>query len=183
MKVLLVRPFYYIDKEDCPYVFRETLGLEYLASYVRDDCDVEIFDMLGIYWNKYEDCEWDPNLMRVGGNLKNLFSKINETSPEIIGITSTFLTERDALLKLTKAIRTNYPEIKIVVGGSHPSCIGKELLKSNPNIDILIIGEGEGTLKELIQKKFKNLRDIKGLIFKEKDGRIVSNSTQAADGY
>lgn len=173
MKILLVRPYYHIDKEDCPYQFREPLGLEYLAGYIRDICEVEIFDMLGVFWNRYEKCEGDPSLLRIGGNLKDLFLKIEKSKPDVIGITSMFLTERDSLFKLVKAIKTNYPGIKLVVGGPHPSCIGKELLEGNPYIDILIMGEGEGTLKELIQKKFGKLSTIKGIIFKDKKSNKI----------
>lgn len=177
MKLLLLRPFYYIDKEDCPYQFRESLGLEYLAAYVRNDCDVEIFDMLGTYWNRYEPCEWDENLMRIGGNLNNLFKKIDESRPDAIGITSMFLTERDSLLELTKALKTKYPETKLIVGGPHPSCIGKELLAVNPCIDVLVIGEGEATLKELVNKKLNNLAEIRGIIFKDKkSGEIIQTA-------
>jgi len=174
MKILLIRPYYYIDKEDCPYQFREPLGLEYLASYNREYCDIEIFDMLGIYWNKYKKVDDDPRLMRIGGALKDLLSKINNIQPDAIGITSMFLTEREPLLKLTKALKDSYPNIKIIVGGSHPSCLGRELLINNPYIDILVIGEGEETLKELINKKFGNLYQIQGLIFKDKhSGKII----------
>ncbi len=174
MKILLVRPYYYIDKEDCPYIFREPLGLEYLKSYAGDEADIEIFDMLGIYWNIYKEIEGNSNLMKIGGDIKDLFSKIEQGKPDVIGITSMFLTEKELLLNLTKAIKTNYPQIKIIVGGPHPSCLGKELLNINPYIDILVIGEGEETLKELIRKKFENLPGIQGIIFKDKrSGKII----------
>ncbi len=173
MKILLVRPYYYIGKEDCPYEFKEPLGLEYIAAYIRNDCDVEIFDMIGSYWQKYEKCKWDPSLMKIGGSLKDLFSKIEEVKPDVIGITSIFLMEINTLLELTKAVKSNYPEIKIVVGGSNPSCLGEKFLIRNPYIDLFIIGEGEETFRELVLKKFKKLDEIKGIIFRDKKGNIL----------
>ncbi|MBN2198075.1 radical SAM protein [Candidatus Wolfebacteria bacterium] len=179
MRILLVRPSYYIDKEDCPYQFREPLGLEYLAAYIRNDCEVEIFDMLGLYWNKYDEVEGNPSLMRIGGSYESLFKKIEKFHPDVVGITSMFLMERDFLFQLTKELKGLFPKIKIIVGGSHPSCIGEDLLVNNSYIDILVIGEGEETLKELIKKNFKNLSEIEGIIFKDsKKNQIFRTSNR-----
>ncbi|MEG2295920.1 MAG: B12-binding domain-containing radical SAM protein, partial [Oscillospiraceae bacterium] len=50
----------------------------------------------------------------------------------------------------------------------------KELLLSNPNIDIILYGEGEHTLYEILQEK--PLATIKGIVYRE-NGCIVSTPT------
>jgi len=49
-------------------------------------------------------------------------------------------------------------EAKIIVGGPHPSSLPEECLKDNPNIDFVVIGEGENTLRELVNHLSENKR-------------------------
>ena len=56
-------------------------------------------------------------------------------------------------------IKENYPNIKIIFGGSHPS-LDTSILKES-FIDFLAIGEGEITLTELLNNR--PLKEINGL--------------------
>ena len=56
---------------------------------------------------------------------------------------------------IVKSIRENGYEKTIIAGGPHPTTSYQEVLKDS-NVDICAIGEGEMTLKEIIDKLMKN---------------------------
>ena len=88
-------------------------------------------------------------------------------------------------IKLAKLIKENKILKKsiIIVGGVHISTLPDSL---NENIDIGVIGEGEETLTEIISFFEKNnykldkkgLKDIKGLVFHNKDKLIKTDTRE-----
>ena len=85
-------------------------------------------------------------------------------NPDIVGISmSTFQTDwANEICITTKKIS----DASVVVGGAHPSAIGKEIFKEIPNADISVIGEGEFTFLEIVEGK--RLEEIKGICYKGK---------------
>ena len=76
--------------------------------------------------------------------IKELITKIN---PQIVGITCGSATY-PRCVETAKAIKQVKPDCKIVVGGWHASYMPDSLL-ANPEIDYVIMGEGEGAITEL----------------------------------
>jgi magnesium-protoporphyrin IX monomethyl ester (oxidative) cyclase len=76
-------------------------------------------------------------------------------------------TDHNEGLRLAKIAKDR--GITTVLGGYHPTAIPDELL-SHPHVDIIVRGEGELTMKELLQKGSPN--GILGISFK-KDGKII----------
>lgn len=78
--------------------------------------------------------------------------------------------------RMASIIKSNFPEVKTVVGGVHPSAIPEQTLSEFPQFDIVISGEGEQTLIELYNKVVlsKSLSEVKGVVFRY-DNRIVVN--------
>jgi anaerobic magnesium-protoporphyrin IX monomethyl ester cyclase len=76
--------------------------------------------------------------------------------------------------KISKDINSN---ITIIVGADHPTIFPEEVLK-NPDINYVVRGEGEITIKELIShledERRLPLDTIKGISYK-KNGKIVHN--------
>ncbi len=91
--------------------------------------------------------------------------------PDLCGYGFTTPLYQEAL-DTARIIRDTLPEVKIACGGVHPSLFPDEILRDFP-IDYVCIGEGENTLRDLIQNL--PLRDIKGLAFKE-NGRAIINT-------
>ena len=79
-------------------------------------------------------------------------------------------------LDLAKKAREQCPESYIVFGGVHPS-FTPETTVSNPLIDIVVRGEGEQTLLELVRclenRGIEDLKKVEGLKFKQ-NGKIFS---------
>ena len=174
MKILLIRPFFSVEKFYFPRFINEPLGLEYLAAYLRNDHQVEILDAVAQGWNKYWLVEENPEMIYQGLNLKEIIKKINQSQPEVIGITWLFSTQNDCVNATIKAIKQTNKKIITVVGGPYPSANSKQILKDNHHLDIVIYGEGEITFKELLDKEIKDLENIQGIAFRE-NGQIKIN--------
>ena len=99
--------------------------------------------------------------------IQDLVNKINNYKPDMIGLTFTTPLVAEAI-KLTKFLREKFPEIKQIAGGVHPTIMPKSVLE-NSEIDIVVIGEADRTVQEIVQGK--KLSQIKGIAYKEK-GKI-----------
>lgn len=71
-------------------------------------------------------------------------------------------------LETCKELKKHCPDVPTVWGGVHPSILPEQTLE-NPYVDIVVIGEGEATLLELV-KAFVNgdsLRTVAGIAYRE----------------
>jgi radical SAM superfamily enzyme YgiQ (UPF0313 family) len=164
MRILLVNPPIknLIDSEVPSVVSRGVgvfppLGLMYLASYIKR-------------YNKYEVRILDAIAESMG--YQEIQKYIREYQPQLIGITAHThnLLDVIAVAKIAKEVNE---QIHITVGGAQARIFPQETIEI-PNVDSVVIGEGEITFAELseaIDKK-RGLQEIKGLIFKE-NGRAV----------
>jgi len=126
------------------------LGIAYIAAYLEK----HFFSVQAI----------DANALRI--NNEDVVDHIFEP-PDIIGITAMTGTIYSAWL-IAKTIKARYPKSKIVLGGHHPSVLPEESLERE-FIDIVVIGEGEITMKEIaesFQSGFANISQISGIVFK-----------------
>jgi radical SAM superfamily enzyme YgiQ (UPF0313 family) len=125
------------------------LGLEYIAASIKDVVeDVNIIDM---------DLEKLP-----------LQHFLDSFKPDLVGLTVS-ATDHYEGLQIAKIAKGN--GCATVLGGYHATGDPDELL-SYPQVDLVVRGEGEYTMKELIQKD--SPRGVLGLSYKE-DGKMVHN--------
>ena len=105
---------------------------------------------------------------------EELNKKIDDFDPDLIGV-STMTFHKNFFHKAIKNIREHGYKKTIVVGGPHPTTSYQEVLRDN-NIDLCVIGEGEKTLVETIQKlidskkeklSYNDLIKINGIAFSE----------------
>ena len=68
--------------------------------------------------------------------------------PEIVGITCGSATYRRCL-ETAQALKETLPSCKVVVGGWHASYLPDSLLE-NPEVDYVVMGEGERAMAELV---------------------------------
>ena len=94
------------------------------------------------------------------------------TDPEMVGFSATTSGFMDAF-EIAAYIRAKRPEIRIVFGNVHVSSLGAPILEHFPEIDYLVVGEGEGSFLDLADGK--PLKDIGNLIYRDETGRIRIN--------
>lgn len=91
-----------------------------------------------------------------------------ENSPDVIGIgcVSRILP---SLLLLIKELKKEYPEKTIILGGPGPTTIAEEILKISSGVDIIVKGEGEETIVELMDclEKNKDLKNVRGIGYRD----------------
>jgi anaerobic magnesium-protoporphyrin IX monomethyl ester cyclase len=165
MKILLFQaPFYTTSDQEFPhyaYDSEPNIGLSDLAAYLiaHGYNDVEIK-------NFYLD-SWDI----VREHLKKhapLGKKL------IVGI-NCFSDTRQATFKLAHMAKEIIPECTTVVGGVHASVLFENILKKNKSIDVIVVGEGEISLLEIVKRAEHGeplSGDIKGIAFR-KNSEIV----------
>jgi radical SAM superfamily enzyme YgiQ (UPF0313 family) len=98
------------------------------------------------------------------------------------GITSLTCYQLIDALNVSQFVKEHYPEIPVIIGGWHATIFPEETLRENA-IDIVIRGQGEITLLEVLKRttKSKDLTGVKGVswkkdntIIKEEDRPVVS---------
>ncbi len=146
-RVLLVKPS---GRKGLSFAFDLIpTGLEYIAAYIEDNVDkVHIVDM-EMDHRKFQDL-------------------INLYCPDLVGI-SLSATEHNECLRLAKIAKKN--GVTTVIGGYHPTSV-PDLMLSYPQIDMVIRGEGELTMRELVEKGTPE--NVLGVSHK-KNGIVIHN--------
>ncbi len=138
------------------------MGLLYLSAYLRRELkNIDIF----IINQRLENC-----------SLEVLCKWIQQYNPDIIGI-STLTTFAYLLPSFVPMIRTACPNAWLIVGGPHASAVRKDVFK-DIDIDILVPGEGEIALKQIVESfpEKESLQKIDGIYWKNDAGEIIANS-------
>ncbi|MDW8001096.1 MAG: radical SAM protein [Deltaproteobacteria bacterium] len=192
MKVLLVQPpvedFYYTRIRTYP------LGLLYLATKLKDICEVKIFDFtqkrkprrvespfpeLKEYYREGIETPFSlfRRYSRYGYTDGEIERVIVEENPDIICISSLFSAYSSFAASVAKIAKRVKSDAITIFGGHHATSLAGLLLKEE-FVDYVIRGEGETPLFELIGllqgRKSKDLKDIEGLCFKTKSGIYLS---------
>ncbi len=148
MKTLLINP---------PYPFSEVpimpIGLAYLAGVLEHNGhEVQILDLLVSKYSK-----------------EKVKDKIEQYQPDIVGTTSVTLNYPIAseILRYCKSLNK---DIITIFGGPHVTFTAKDSLAEAPWIDILVRGEGELTMLDIVEGK--KLAAIDGIAYRDKSDGI-----------
>ncbi len=89
-----------------------------------------------------------------------------------VGITTTTASYQSAL-QIARLVKTAKPKAINVLGGHHASADPENILHNHSEIvDVIVIGEGEQSLCELLQH-YPSLKDVPGLAYVGEDGNFV----------
>ena len=111
-------------------------------------------------------------------SVEDIIKFLNRVDINFIGITCSCIS-MNWVGQLSKNIKTNFPEKTIIVGGPQPTSLGEKMLTLFPEIDYLVIGEGEIVLYNLLESlnRHKDLKNVKGIIFRE-NSKILATPPQ-----
>ncbi|MEI7980329.1 MAG: radical SAM protein [Bacteroidota bacterium] len=138
------------------------LGLAYLAAYAREhhhDLNFQVLD----------------TRVATAKETKNFFG----SSFDLIGIT-VYSPVYYEVINIFNRIRKIYPDVPICLGGPYVTTIREEIFRKTP-AEYAVYGEGEVTFSDLIAhlRGNKDLKDIDGLIYKDKNGNLITNPPRA----
>lgn len=105
--------------------------------------------------------------------IKDLYLK----NPDVIAF-SCYIWNRDYVQKVVRELKKVLPDTMIWAGGPEASYDARNMLESLPQLDGIMVGEGEVTFNSLMKLwKYKDgsLSDINGIVYKDNSGDIIIN--------
>ena len=130
------------------------LGLAYLGAALEKEHEVRISD---------------GSVLDI--TVEGMVAEIERWDPDIVGITVHTPTFYRAIA-ICKLIKERKLKAVTVLGGPHPSACPQDCMK-NKEVDIVVVGEGEYTIKDLAKAigSGDDLSAVKGIYYK-KNGNI-----------
>lgn len=165
MKVLLIQPpvsFQNLYGEwDLSGVdtYSPPLGLLYLASFIRKHShEPYVIDLFSLKWP-----------------LEKILDYVHSVNPDVVGISARTVDFPQAR-KIAEELKSSGCNAPVVLGGVHLTALPVETMKKVTAFDYGVIGEGEVTFLELIEK-IRNRQPsagVRGLVWRS-NGQVVLN--------
>ncbi len=163
----------------CPWVFQgdpefqsQQLGLAYIGSFLIEcghSVSRYIDPMLDDGQFKKEPIETESQtIYRVGHSDEWIIDNIAKDS-DYIFINTPFTDSRFVFYPLCNKIKSNFPNIPIVVGGILATTLPMQIM-SETNADIIVKGEGEIAASRILNGD--ELSSIPGIVYRDSDGEI-----------
>ena len=140
------------------------LGLGYIAAVLEQNVHkVNIIDSQAVRYT-----------------IKEFHEEIRKKKPDIVGIQA-FTPSIGRAIITADLVKEMLPDIKVILGGHHPTFMPEKTLEMSSNVDYLLRGEADYTfslLANIIEngngKSRDKLNDIEGLSYREK-GKNIHN--------
>ncbi len=131
------------------------LALRYLKAYAEPEFPVEIVEFT----------IKDPAM--------NIVTELFSKQPDVIGF-SCYIWNIEETIPVINMLKKIAPEVTIGLGGPEVSYETEYWMKRLPEVDAIVIGEGEATFKELLStlKNGQDLENVKGIAYRS-NGEIT----------
>jgi radical SAM superfamily enzyme YgiQ (UPF0313 family) len=150
VKIAIIAPPYPLEEAPSP-----PLGVTYVAAVCEQaGCEVRIFDYIVRRYTR-----------------EKLAAELDEFAPDVVGATSVTMNFKGAAAIIQDVKRHN-PAIITMMGGPHVSYDWADTLNNYAEIDLIVVGEGEETLRELLTVIGDRVAwdTVKGIAFR-RDGK------------
>ncbi len=141
-----------------------SLSIRCLKAYAAPEFDIELAE----YTIK------DP--------VMNIVTDLYSKKPDIIGF-SCYIWNIEETIKVIKMLKKIDSSLTIVIGGPEVTYDVREWLERIPEVDYIVIGEGEETFKQLLFKlqSQESVKEVSGLAFKENDQFVINPQRNKLD--
>jgi len=166
MKILLIYPYWLEDRMWTEDVVVVPIGVYYVAAVLKENkYDVEILN-----WHNINET---PHKIR---------EILMEKKPDVIGF-SILQANRWGGIEIARIAKEIDPGVTIVFGGVAPTFLWEHFLTHFPEIDFVVIGEGDYTFLHLVrcieQADHENIEGIKGIAFRKEGGIVKTEDAEA----
>ncbi len=158
MDILLSHGYFIAEDEHEQKIMKPypTLGLLYISSHLKaKGFAVDVYDS-------------------TFATLADFEAYICQTQPGLVGLYCNLMTKQN-VLKMISLCKAANASARIIVGGPEPPYYAQEYLDFGA--DVVVIGEGEVALEELIPHLAKHgphwLHSILGVVFRDEQGQMV----------
>jgi len=162
LKILFIEPpkdYWFVMGEYLPPPY----GILQLAAFLEErnsDAEIQVVDCNaeGLDWN-------------------GLKKRVESFSPDIVASSALATCNTYVAVRTLEIAKEVNPEALTIVGGQHFTVMAEESLKTYPEIDVVVCGEGEETLVDLVQATSggRPLSSVKGISFR-KNGQVLHTS-------
>jgi anaerobic magnesium-protoporphyrin IX monomethyl ester cyclase len=131
------------------------LGILYLAAVLKEKgVEVSVLDQAA-----------------EGLTLKETVRWVKAENPDILGF-STFATSGRTAALISQEVKRENPNLTVVFGNYYATFNPERVLKKYPSVDIIVRGEGERTVINLVDclKRNGSLKDVLGITFRNEGG-------------
>ncbi|HCC07494.1 MAG TPA: B12-binding domain-containing radical SAM protein [Clostridiales bacterium] len=106
----------------------------------------------------------------INNNEDMIVQDIYKRKPDLLGF-SCYIWNIDIVMKVVKNINKVLPDTKIFLGGPEVSFDGEKILSDNPEVSVIVLGEGEEKVLKLIRswKQKEDIAEVEGVIYREGD--------------
>lgn len=133
------------------------LAVRYLKKYVEANSDLKI--------EIYE--------TNINNQVFNIIKDIYELNPDKI-IFSTYIWNKEYVVEIVRELKKVLPNVEIILGGPEVSYKWEKFMANMPEIDALLLGEGEKVILNFLTKKDKKAL---GVVYRE-NGEIIFNGIE-----
>ncbi|MFP5105253.1 B12-binding domain-containing radical SAM protein [Neobacillus sp. C211] len=140
------------------------LAIRYLKAYAAPEFNIQIKE----YTIK------DPVL--------NIVTDLYQLNPEVIGF-SCYIWNIEETIKVVNLIKKVDPSIIIVLGGPEVTYDTREWMEKIPEVDFIVMGEGEQTFKQLLAEiqKNRNYKKVPGVAFRDNQQVVITPQMNKLD--
>ena len=133
------------------------LAVRYLKKYVEANSDLKI--------EIYE--------TNINNQVFNIIKDIYELNPDKI-MFSTYIWNKEYIVEIVKELKKVLPNVEIILGGPEVSYKWEKFMANMPEVDALLLGEGEKVILNFLTKKDKKAL---GVVYRE-NGEIIFNGIE-----
>ncbi|MFO7560321.1 MAG: radical SAM protein [Desulfobacterales bacterium] len=147
MRFLLVNPYYPIAEGPSP-----PLGIAFLgAALERAGVEVKVLDLVVYPYSKMM-----------------LESVLDTFDPHFVGSTAVTMSFDNAI-QVISDVKSINPKIYTVMGGPHVTFCARETMEAFPELDFVVLGEGEETIVDLIKmsENGRKWNEIRGVAYRD----------------
>jgi radical SAM superfamily enzyme YgiQ (UPF0313 family) len=162
MKILLIYPYFIEERMHDEDMKAVPMGLYSVGAVLKENhYDVEILD-----WHE------------INRTPEKIKEELLKKKPDVIGF-SVLHGNRWGAIEIARTAKQLNPKAKVVFGGVGATFLWEHLLTRFPEVDVVVLGEGEWTFLDLVRHFEKNgdqgLAEIRGIAYR-KSGKILKTA-------
>jgi hypothetical protein len=154
--------------------YSQNLGIAYMASFIaKHGHSSVVIDGFAMGVDQRTEMFFGSVKMYLYGLTAEQIAERIPSDADVIGISCPFNQQAPVIPAIARAVKVKYPDKLVVLGGPYAIAFPQKALADNVDVDIVVRGEGELPLLDILQGK--PLKEIMGILFRQNNGEIFDN--------
>ena len=146
------------------------LGLLSILGNLRvNGHDVSFLDAKMEGYNTFQEFPANPDVFIYGLTPEQIKERVAKEKPDVVGVSLIHATTWHTTKSVLRAVKELNPNIVTVVGGHQATGAAEYILENCPDLDFIILKEGEETTNELLQAlgTRSDLSQVRGIAYRQ----------------